>query len=650
MTIIYLCIAWLAGIGIGRDAPVSWWIWLALGLPALAGVALAPRTDDEDAWTGFSWRTAFGCALLFALGAARMALAIPHFGAGDLASYNDQGFVTINGWLADAPDVRDTHVNLRLRAESITLDDGETRPVKGLALVQAPRVESYRYGDPVSVRGQIGAPPESDEFSYRDYLARQGVYSLVQYADVTVIGERRGNPIRALALDFRTTAYQTIQRLLPDPQASLLAGILLGIESGISPAVRDAFNAVSATHVIAISGSNLVILAGVIQGITKRFAQKRLSAGLTIGGVLGYALFVGGDPAVMRAALMVTLALVSTQLGRQAWGFASLAFAGLLMTAINPQTLWDVGFQLSFLSTLGLLIYVAPLQRGLERGLSTMLSAESARQVVLAVSDAFLVTIAAQITTAPIMAHTFGRFSVVALPVSFLIVPLQTPLMILGGLGVLAALVVWPVGQVLAWGSWLFLTLTIWIVRRFARLPFASLDVSLSAAAMVGVYAGLFALTWLLSQDSEARSRWRDRLRSLGGVRLIAGAGLVIALLLMIGAGSLPNGRLHVTFVDVGDGSATLVETPSGRTILVDAGGSSRQLQTALGDSLPFWQRRLDLVILSQPDQAHTSALSPLLARYQVDAALVGRRCARRGCRSPAHSRGRRWWWAMGSR
>jgi competence protein ComEC len=98
---------------------------------------------------------------------------------------------------------------------------------------------------------------------------------------------------------------------------------------------------------------------------------------------------------------------------------------------------------------------------------------------------------------------------------------------------------------------------------------------------------------------------------------------LITASQLVAAACSLPNDRLHVTFIDVGPGTATLIETPGGRHILVDAGGSARKLSTALGDALPFWDRHLDLVILTQPTQAHTGALLPVLRRYHVDAVMT---------------------------
>ncbi len=617
MTLVYLACGWLIGIALAKHAAAAWWQWLIMAGVALAALIVARRHE--------TWRTVFACLLLLFLGAARYCAAIPHFGEHDLATYNDQGFVTIEGVIVDAPDRRDTYAMLRVRAEKLIVGEGEESAVVGLVLVEAPVGGSYRYGDPVRVRGELITPPELDTFSYRDYLARQGVYSLMRYAQVEVSGERQGNPIRAALLDFRERARTDISQLLPDPQASLLEGILLGIETGISADVREAFNATGATHVIAISGSNMVILAGLIQSVSLRlFKKPGVVAAITIAGVMGYAVFVGGDAAVMRAAIMTTLGLVAAQLYRQTFGLASLSFAALLMTAINPLVLWDVGFQLSFLATLGLILYVEPLQAWFEKGLSQVFSESTAQQVVALVSDAFVVTVAAQITTTPIMAYTFERFSLVSLPVNFLIIPAQTPLMVLGGIGVLAGLIFQPLGQIFAWGSWVFLSWTLWIVRTFARLPNASLVVEgISPAAVWGIYLLMLAVTVTAQLPGERRQKLREWINQALTVKVLGGAGAICAVLVWIAAFQVPDGMLHITTIDAGAEPVVLVETPSGRQVLIDVGGSGRELSSALGDALPFWDRRLDLLIVTQASRSHVEGLPGLLERYQFDALMV---------------------------
>lgn len=616
MTLFYFVLAWLAGIAIANGVDTPWWLWLTLIAPSLLGAVLARRSP--------AWRTVFGCVICLSLGAARLSASVPHFTQGDLAFYNDQGFVTAEGVIVTPPQVIDAFAGFQVEAEQVAPADGPRQQVHGLVLVQTAATQPFHYGDRVRLRGELKTPPEFEGFSYREVLARKGVHSLMSYTQVDVLGQGQGHPLLGFLFAFRADAHKMVRRLLPDPQASLLAGILLGIEDDISPEISSAFSLVGTTHVIVISGSNLVIVVGLIQSLTRRVMRARLSAAVTIAGVLFYTLFVGGDPAVTRAAIMVTLGLIGNQFGRQTFGMASLGAAALLMTLINPFTLWDVSFQLSFMATLGLILYVEPLQNLLTNSLLRVISAENTRQVTGFISDAFVVTIAAQITTTPIIALYFGRLSLLSLPANFLIIPVQTPLMVFGGLAVIVAFVSFPIGQIVAWASWIFLSWTIGVVRFFASLPYASMEMSyVSPLWVAGVYTLIFVSTWLFLQPGEAQpDRWK-MLKQVLGIRTIAILGSLAAIILFAAAFSLPDGRLHVTFVDVDSGTAVLIVTPSGRHVLVDAGGSGRQISATMGDELPFWSRRLDLVILTRPDQAHTSGLPSVLGRYEPGAYLT---------------------------
>jgi competence protein ComEC len=299
------------------------------------------------------------------------------------------------------------------------------------------------------------------------------------------------------------------------------------------------------------------------------------------------------------------------------------------MTAWNPHTLWDAGFQLSFAATLGLVLYTGPLERGFERALARVASAERAHKVVSLINEALIVTLAAQITTTPLILHTFGRLSLVTLVTNFLILPAQPGVMVWGGLALLVGLVVQPLGQAIGWVAWVFLTYTIEVVRLTARVPFASLPVRVSGWMVWGYYVLLGGLTWWLAQPRERRCELWEMVKKPGFSRktrflgtlepkLLAGAAVVLAALAFFAWRSLPDGRLHVVFFDVGQGDAILIQTPSGRQVLVDGGPTGTTLLSQLGHRMPFWDRTLDLVVLTHPDSDHLTGLLPVLERYAV--------------------------------
>ncbi|MCR4406451.1 MAG: DNA internalization-related competence protein ComEC/Rec2 [Anaerolineae bacterium] len=615
MTLVYLGIAWMAGIVLAAWlTPPPGLLGLAMIIP-LVGFLL--WREDRRA----RLLSIYGLALL--LGAGRYLLAQPHFDDRALATYNDQGWVTLTGIVAAEPDVRATYTNLRVQAETLVLEDKSQHPVRGLALVRVPCYPEYRYGDRLEVRGLLETPPVFTDFSYKDYLARQGVYSLVRRPQITLLERGRGNPFWATLYAFKRRAQDTITRILPDPQAALLTGILLGVESGIPADLMDAFSSTGTTHIIAISGFNISIIAGLFTALSSRLFGGRRATPFAVGGIMLYTLLVGASAAVVRAAIMGALTMIALHYGRQADALTSLFAAGILMTAINPHALWDVGFQLSFAATAGLILFTAPLERQATRLLTALFHEETAQRLVGMINEALIVTLAAQITTLPIILYSFRQLSLVTLLTNFLILPAQPGVMLWGGMAALTGLVWLPAGQVLAWVAWLFLTYTIRAVELTARLPYAAVSLGQMSSLPVWVYYGLLLGGYVVSRmdSAQRQSLWQRLSHRLSMKALIAGLALAV-ILIWIAASSLPDGKLHVVFFDVGQGDAIFIQTPQGRQVLIDGGPDPTTLTAALGRRLPFWDRSLDLVILTHPDTDHLTGLIPVLERYHVGRAL----------------------------
>jgi competence protein ComEC len=194
-------------------------------------------------------------SVIFAIcGCLWFTLRSPLFDQNSLSTYNGIGLVTIEGVIDGPPDVCDTYINLRVNADRLTTPDRSSRPIEGTVLVWPSRPAEFHYGDRVRVTGQLSAPPEFATFSYADSLARQGVYSLIDRPRVSVLEHDQGNPILDIIYGFRNRAYVVIQQNLPEPQASLLSGILLGVDAGLPVVVQEDFRETGITHIIAISG------------------------------------------------------------------------------------------------------------------------------------------------------------------------------------------------------------------------------------------------------------------------------------------------------------------------------------------------------------------------------------------------------------
>ena len=246
MPFIYLGTGWFIGIWAASALNLPLEILLLGGFIALMGFALW-RDNRRATWLWLG-------VLFAAFGAGRYLLSVPHFDQSSLSTYNTSGEVTVEGVIVAEPDVRDTYINLRINADRITLPDQQTYSINGLLLTRPSRPNDLRYGDRVRVTGELVAPPEFATFSYKDFLARQGIYSMIDRPRVSLIAHDQGSPILAAIFGFRARARGVIAQILPEPSASLLTGILLGDDAGLPTDVQDEFRRTGTTHIIAISG------------------------------------------------------------------------------------------------------------------------------------------------------------------------------------------------------------------------------------------------------------------------------------------------------------------------------------------------------------------------------------------------------------
>ncbi|VAW31300.1 DNA internalization-related competence protein ComEC/Rec2, partial [hydrothermal vent metagenome] len=492
-------------------------------------------------------------------------------------------------------------------------------PMQGVVQVQTYRFPAINYGSRLRVTGFLETPPEGETFSYRLYLARQGVHSLMSLPNVTVTAENKGNRLYQAIFSFKSRAQTTIAQLIPEPQAALLTGILLGNDNGLPPELDEAFRITGMTHIIAISGFNIAILVAILVRIAEPFFSRRGSVVFALVGISLYTLLVGADASVVRAAVMGSIYLIANRwLGRPNFAFASLFLAGFVMTVIRPFTLWDVGFQLSFAATLSLMLYADPLTQWVRRRLRRVLVREWVEQVMGVLSEAVILTVAAQILTLPLIIGYFDQLSLISLLANALILPVQPAVMIWGGLATLLGMILPLVGQLFAWVAWLFLAYTIWMVRLFAAVPGAAIPLTVSATGVLAIYGVIAAFTWLGMQPDEKRSRIMTAVRQNISQRLLVGASGIMAVLVLGWGMSQPDGQLHIVFMDVGQGDATFIQTPSGRQILVDGGFYPSVLNDQLGRLMPFWDKEIDMLVATHPDADHVSGLIGVFERFRV--------------------------------
>jgi competence protein ComEC len=603
---LWIALACLVGILVADYAQFPTWAWAAgFGLAALSlTLALTlpkslPITHRLRRWTGAEQRLPRAALIAIALlGGWRMAATLPKITPDTVAYYNDRGTVQLLGVIVDAPDPRDTYTNLTVHVDQLRpLESAVTQikplEVEGKVLVQVPPGEDWAYGDRVQISGSLETPYDSADFSYREYLARKGIGSLMPYAAVSKLGSGSGSPIRAALYQLRERGYAALHQLFPSPESDLLAGILLGRDQGLSPQLEEAFQRTGTTHIIAISGFNIAILAGLFTGITNRLFGRIWGSVAALLGISGYTILVGADAAVVRAAIMGALGVFGGMFGRRQNGLNSLGMAAFGMMLHDPNILWDVGFQLSIAATLGLVLYAQPIEEWFLGVMLRKVPEETAQRLIGPISEFILFTIIAQVMTLPVMAYHFGGISWIALLANPLILPVQSLVMILGGLAMLGGLLLPGIGRLLAILAQPFVTYTIWLLI---------------------FYGQLFFLTLL--PKPQQKSALQKVLKPQWGLLVVAG----LVILTWSHALGAPDGALHLTLLDA-EGSV-LIQTPSGNAVLIGGGKRPSALKQSLGEMLPAGKAALDGLVVGSTYRDDLNALTGSLPEHPAELVL----------------------------
>jgi competence protein ComEC len=625
MLLIYLSCVWVLGIYLGSEFHLPWLLCLA-GLAPLSLLIFTRKYKKLIILSGLG-------IVLFVTAAAYSYSSLNIFDAGKVSFYNGHA-VEIEGKLVHDPDVRDTGVHLTLSASSIRVD-GEWWDTEGTVLLFVPRYPDYKYGEVLRVSGELRAPPQLGDFDYRGYLAHQGIYATMSYPEIEVLAEGQGFPPLAWVYSLREDLAQALAQVLPEPQASLAQGVILGIRANIPQDIKDDFSRSGTAHLLAISGLHLGVMAGILLAIGLWLFGRRhyLYVWLALGAIWLYAVLTGMNPPVVRGAIMASLFLIAEALGRQRSAMVALTFAAAVMVGVHPYILGDASFQMSFLAMSGLVLIFPILRNWGRRVIAARLGEEGTLVSFAGLAvDTLSATLGAVIAVWPLIAYYFGLFSLVGPLATFLALPSLPVIIIFGTLTAVLGLASLAVAQVVGWLAWPFLTYMILVAGGLGAPSVSSFAVdSVSPAFIAGYYVVLAVLIWL-------HGRWQRRNLVSGaagvmksGVNLSFGLSrgirwavvplLVLAVLVSTAAVTLPDDNLHVSFIDVGQGDAVFIQKGN-RQVLVDGGPSPRAISLALGRRMTFWDRSIDLLVLTHPHQDHLAGLVEVLRRYRVGQVL----------------------------
>lgn len=360
-------------------------------------------------WFEFSGKQILILFLIFIFGFLRLQIAFDDQG---LSQYLGEG--DFEGCVLDVYKINDYEAKYILE-----LSDFDER-----VLLLADLYPLYRYGDCLKVWGDLGFPDKLENFDYQGYLSKFGINFVLKSSEIFKTGEQR-NIFLGLLDNIRNDFQIRLRQIFLEPYGGLMAGLILGSRDDLSLDLMEKFNITGLTHIIAISGYNITLLIVIVSSILS-FLSRRMKVIACIFFIVVFVVFVGASASVVRAGMMGIIGVLAIWFGRNYYAFNALLISGFLMILYNPKVLiYDLGFQLSFLATLGLILF-API---LEKRLKFLPN-------FLQIRETFLMTISAQVFTLPLILFHFQRFSFISPLANVFVLPFVPFAMLFGFLAV----------------------------------------------------------------------------------------------------------------------------------------------------------------------------------------------------------------------
>ncbi len=409
--------------------------------------------------------------------------------------------ISLFGYINAEPQVKDDTQKFVLYVKYLDFSPYKVNTEEQI-LVTTRAYPKYSYGQQLKVNGEIKVPENFNNFDYKAYLSKDDIFTTTNYPEISETNVSLSF-YEKVKIKFFTPIFKikniferSLSRSIAEPNAAFVKGLLLGSSSGLSSDIKDAFSRTSTTHILAVSGYNITIIATVISWFFLLFLRRPIAFWFSAAGIIIFTILTGAGASVVRAAIMGLLVLVAQRTSRLSDPKNALLLAAAAMVFLNPHILrYDIGFQLSFGATLGLL-YVSPV---IEKYFSKLPEAFGIRETLI-------MTMSAQVFVLPLLIYYFKSISLVSLPANLLVLPTIPLAMLLGFFTGIGGLIIPFLGQLIGYFLWLVTSFELGIIRLLAKPSWATVSIGFSWPVVIIVYVIIISfLVYLRRLEQERR-------------------------------------------------------------------------------------------------------------------------------------------------
>ncbi len=488
-------------------------------------------------------------------------------------------------------------------------------------ILYLPHGDELKKGTLINLSGEFRLPDlarNTGGFNYRRYLNSQKIYGIIRAKNYYVSNLAKFN----LIYYIQDEIYKSFARLFPKNEMGLIIGMMIGETKDISEDVLENFKTTGITHLIAVSGSNVVYVVVLVQFLFKKFFGKQATYFISIFFLILFMLISGASASVCRATLMIILSICADVFFLKSDTFSNILTSAFVLILLNPLVIYDVGFILSFGGTLGIVLLSKDFTRLFKR--------------LGKLNETLSLTCSAQLILAPIMMYCFNTFSILSIVTNIIVVPISGSITILGFVVFIISKISFPIAKLIANSLYVLATFTIWVADMFSKIPFSLIrTITPNVFEIFLFYFVVFYFANLKVRGKkyrfigEAQNNETKVTKMLDNIRPIwVIAFIVIFVFSEIIYYKIPRNYLDISCIDVGQGDSVLIETDSRKFILIDGGGNENY---DVGENilLPYLLDRrvlnIDTIFSSHSDADHLNGIITALENMHVNNVVIGK-------------------------
>lgn len=499
---------------------------------------------------------------------------------------------------------------------------GQLKNKKFIIYINKNNNKLFKYGDLIKIQGEYSSPQTARNykgFDYSKYLKILKIYGIIKIEEANLLKENDLNFVLISINNLKQKMIDHANKNMPQKTANLLLGLLIGQKDNIQEDIIKSFRTANLSHILAVSGAHTsYIILGLTYIITKSKAPRRIGYIITIIILLVFIIITGASYSVIRACIMSIITISAKLFYKKENFFISICVSLFIILIQNPFAINDIGLKLSFLGTIGIIVF--------NKNITEFFIRIKIKENIAKVLS---LTFSAQLMIMPITILNFNTFSLTFFISNILASPLLGIIIILGFIAIFVSFVLNPISKILFFVLNLFLELLIFISEIVTKIPGSSILVKTpNLVSVITYYILILFINYFFIIKKNPIRRFQKKIIKICTIKnikriikIIARIFLIISFLTMLVR--VINPTLKIYFIDVGQGDCTLIITPKGKKILIDGGEGKNEI--LLPYLLDRGINKIDYIIISHFDSDHCNGLIEVMEKIKVGKVIVSK-------------------------